>query len=139
MTAPTSRTPFPRSVAARSAALLLAALLAALALLAAASPVAALADEAGSPCQPSADDLARYEADGTLEQRQAFQDALGHDQPDESLIQQAIARQNALDGVATNAVPTNWQGGMPTEGTARVVLLRVSFPAEGGRARPRIL
>lgn len=82
MTAPTSRTPFPRSVAARSAALLLAALLAALALLAAASPVAALADEAGSPCQPSAEDLARYEADGTLEQRQAFQDALGHDQPD---------------------------------------------------------
>lgn len=106
MTAPTSRTPLPRSVAARSAALLLAALLAALALLAAASPVAALADEAGSPCQPSAEDLARYEADGTLEQRQAFQDALGHDQPDESLIQQAIARQNALDGVAANAVPT---------------------------------
>ena len=131
MTAPTSRTPSPRSVAVRSAALLLAALLAALALLAAASPVAALADEAGSPCQPSAEDLARYEADGTLEQRQAFQDALGHDQPDESLIQQAIARQNALDGVATNTVPTNWQGGMPTEGTARVVLLRVSFPAEG--------
>lgn len=131
MTALTSRTPFLRSVAARSAALLLAALLAALALLAAASPVAALADEAGSPCQPSAEDLARYEADGTLEQRQAFQDALGHNQPDESLIQQAIARQNALDGVATNAVPTNWQGGMPTEGTARVVLLRVSFPAEG--------
>ncbi len=131
MTAPTSRTPSPRSIAARSAALLLAALLAALALLAAAHPVAALADEAGSPCQPSAEDLARYEADGTLEQRQAFQDALEHDQPDESLIQQAIARQNALDGVATNAVPTNWQGGMPTEGTARVVLLRVSFPAEG--------
>ena len=131
MTDPTLRTPFLRRVAARSAALLLAALLAALALLAAESPVAALADEAGSPCQPSAEDLARYEADGTLEQRQAFQDALGHDQPDESLIQQAIARQNALDGVATNAVPTNWQGGMPTEGTARVVLLRVSFPAEG--------
>lgn len=131
MTDPTLRTPFLQRVSARSAALLLAALLAALALLAAASPVAALADEAGSPCQPSAEDLARYEADGTLEQRQAFQDALGHDQPDESLIQQAIARQNALDGVATNAVPTNWQGGMPTEGTARVVLLRVSFPAEG--------
>ena len=129
-----SKLPLPSSTRRTAISLIAAALTLAFASFAldAASAPAAFADEAaGSPCQPTSEDLARYEADGTLAERQAFQDALGHDRPDPALIQQAIARQNAADGVAANAVPTVWQGGMPTEGTARVVLLRVSFPAEG--------
>lgn len=132
MTASPTETARPLRRAAARALTTALALAAALLLSAAIGAVDARAAEAdGSPCQPGAEELARYEADGTLAERQAFQDALGHDQPDPALLQQAIARQNALDGVSANAVPSVWQGGMPTEGCARVVMLRVSFPAEG--------
>lgn len=140
----TDRTPRLRFIAAAIAA-------AALTLTCAFAPHAALADEpAGSaaapatatatttatdaagaatiPCAPTADQLAAYEADGSLATRQAFQEQLGNDQPSAGLIQHAIAQQNAADGIAASAVPSMWESGMGYEGRAHVLALRVSFP-----------
>lgn len=98
------------------------------------------AGESSSPCVPTAEEIAAWDADGTLEARIAFQESLGHDQADPSLVAQAVAREDAAraersDGGAeasTLSVPENWQGGMATMGEARVLALRVSFPAEEG-------
>lgn len=97
-----------------------------------AGPQRALADggtgAAASPCAPTAEQRAAYAADGSWEARAAFQEGLANDQADEGLIQQALARQGATDGIVPLAVPSNWKSGMGTTGSARVLALRVSFP-----------
>lgn len=98
-----------------------------------AAPSVAFADEVqGNPCVPTAEQMATYEADGSLAERQAYQDSLGNSQADPGLIQQALAREQAEnDGAESRAVPTNWKSGMGTVGPAHVVALRVSFPDVG--------
>lgn len=80
-------------------------------------------------CIPTEDELAAYAEDGSLASRQAYQKALGNDSFDEELIEHA----QALDGAsnARNRVPSDWKSGMPTTGTAKVLAIRVAFPAEG--------
>ena len=80
-------------------------------------------------CIPSQSELEAYEADGTLAQRQAYQKALGNDSFDEELIENLQARSGAT--YARGKVPSSWVGGMPLEGTAKVLAIRVAFPAEG--------
>lgn len=96
-------------------------------------PAAAFAHEADdgtSTCTITDEQRAAYEADGTLAEREAYQEALGNDQPDSGLIQQAVARQATQDGTALYSVPTSWESGMATQGRAHVLALRVSFPDE---------
>ncbi|MBM6778860.1 hypothetical protein H6A16_05040 [Collinsella tanakaei] len=92
-----------------------------------ASVIPAFAETVAS-CQLTDDLRGEYEADGTLDQRLARAEELGHDRPSEELI--ARARQREA-GVSTqeNSVPSNWAGGMPTEGEAHVIALYVDFPA----------
>ena len=85
-----------------------------------------------SPCVPTEEQLAAYEADGSLDARLAYAEEHAHTQPDASLVQRALARQNAANGIATASVPTTWQGGIPSTGNVRVLALRVDFPAEDG-------
>lgn len=80
-------------------------------------------------CIPSQSELEAYEADGTLAQRQAYQKALGNDSFDDELLENLQARNGAT--FARGKLPSAWVGGMPLEGTAKVLALRVSFPAEG--------
>ena len=70
---------FARSKAARWAAFLLTALLAA-AFAGALAPASAHAqDAAHSPCIATVEQRAAYAADGTLDEREAFQESLGND------------------------------------------------------------
>lgn len=118
---------FTRSKAARWAAFWLTALLAA-AFAGALAPASAHAqDAARSPCIATVEQRAAYAADGTLDERAAFQESLGNDEPSPGLVQQAIAREQAQNGIAPNAVPGD-DGGMATVGSAHVLALRVSFP-----------
>ncbi|WP_080800758.1 metallopeptidase domain-containing protein [Arabiibacter massiliensis] len=88
----------------------------------------ALADEAGGACAPTAEQRAEYEADGSWAARASFQDALGNEQADAGLIQQALVRQDVENGADARAVPSNWTSGMGATGPAKVLALRVSFP-----------
>lgn len=99
-------------------------------LVAAFSAVPAFADDptVGSPCALTDEQRATYAADGTLDERIASQESLDNDQPSPELIQQAIARQNAENGLGTLAVPDGWGSGMATSGKAHVIALHVSFP-----------
>lgn len=91
-------------------------------------PLSAYASEEPlSPCVATDEQRTTYAEDGTLEERTAFQEGLDNDEPTAGLIQQAIAREQASNGIATNAVPGN-DGGMATVGKAHVLALRVSFP-----------
>ena len=118
---------FARSKAARWAAFWLTALLAA-AFAGALAPASAHAqDAARSPCIATVEQRAAYAADGTLDEREAFQESLGNDEPSPGLVQQALAREQAQNGIAPNAVPGD-DGGMAAIGNAHVVALRVSFP-----------
>ncbi len=118
---------FARSKAARWAAFWLTALLAA-AFAGALAPASAHAqDAAHSPCIATVEQRAAYAADGTLDEREAFQESLGNDEPSPGLVQQALAREQAQNGIAPNAVPGD-DGGMAAIGNAHVVALRVSFP-----------
>lgn len=100
-------------------------------------PGHAFAETRMNPCAPTEDEVAAYQADGTLAQRQAFQESLGHESPDSELLQAAIARQQQLEGVSAYAEagsghqPSYWLGGCPTVGTAKVLGLRVAFPDRG--------
>lgn len=85
------------------------------------------ADEPLSPCVPTDEQRAAYAEDGTLEERAAFQESLDNDVPTASLVRQAVAREQANNGIAANAVPGD-DGGMATVGRAHVLALRVSFP-----------
>lgn len=83
-------------------------------------------------CIPSQSELEAYEADGTLAQRQAYQKALGNDSFDQELLEGLQERQSAASSrSARGKVPPASVSGMPLEGTAKVLALRVSFPAEG--------
>lgn len=98
------------------------------ALLALFAPGLAFADEQPvSPCVATDEQCAAYAEDGTLEARSAFQENLGNDEPSAGLVQQAIAREQANNGIATNAVPGD-DSGMALAGKAHVLALRVSFP-----------
>ena len=115
---------FARSKAARWAAFWLTALLAA-AFAGALAPASAHAqDAAHSPCIATVEQRAAYAADGTLDEREAFQESLGNDEPSPGLVQQALAREQAQNGIAPNAVPGD-DGGMAAIGNAHVVALRV--------------
>ena len=81
-----------------------------------------------SPCIPTEEQLATYEADGTLDERMAHAEELDLGSPSESLIAQAKAREAGISAQA-NFVPVSWRGGMPTEGEAHVIALYVDFPA----------
>lgn len=60
------------------------------------APGWAFAHETGeSSCTPTAEQKAAYLADGSFENRLAFEQALENDQPNDALVQQALARQNA--------------------------------------------
>ena len=83
-------------------------------------------------CIPSQEDLAAYEADGTLEQRQAYQHSLGNDSFDDDLVASLQSRQSTA--LLRSKVPSAWAGGMPTTGSAKILALRVAFPAEGDEA-----
>ena len=92
-----------------------------------ASAISAFA-EAAVPCQLTDDQREAYEADGTLDQRLARAEELGHDRPSKELIAQARQRESGVSP-QENSVPSNWAGGMPTEGEAHVIALYVDFPA----------
>lgn len=80
-------------------------------------------------CIPSEGELSAYAADGTLASRQAYQKALGNDSFDQELIDHALAKEGAAN--ARSRVPSGWKSGMATTGTAKVLAIRVAFPAEG--------
>lgn len=89
---------------------------------------ASAAGSAANACILTEEQRAAYEADGTLQARIAYQESLGNDSVSPDLVQQAIQRQNKENGIATLDVPSRWQGGMASVGSAHVLVLRVSFP-----------
>ena len=96
-------------------------------LLATAMPVPAWASNEGTCCVPSDEQIEQYKADGTYDQRVEFFESLGQDKMDPNLIQAAIARQQQAAGISSMAVPSSWSSGMPTSGTAKVLVLYVDF------------
>ena len=101
--------------------------------------VPALADsDDSSCCYLSEQDYQRYQQDGTLEDRLAFQEALEQDhQQTTSALIQAVQQRSFLANdpdadsselSALSSVPSNWKSGMPSVGTAKVVGLRIAFP-----------
>lgn len=90
-------------------------------------PAFAFAQEApDNPCALSDKMRDAYAADGTLENRMAYAEALGHERADSGLVQQALARDAAARGKAQ--VPEASKSGMATEGQAYVFVLHVDFP-----------
>ena len=94
---------------------------------------ASTAVQEASPCVPSAEDIAAWEADGTLEERIAFQESLGNSTVSSSLIEQAKAREagaHLLSTEAGNNLPAEFDNdlSMSTTGKARVLALYVDFP-----------
>ena len=85
-------------------------------------------------CYPTATDIAAWEADGTLEDRIAFQEALGNDQTSSTLIQNAKSQSSSAFSLKSNNLPASNQSYMSLSatGNARVIALYVSFPAEEG-------
>ena len=87
----------------------------------------------GSPNGPTAEDIAAWEADGTLEERIAFQESLGNDQVSSTLIEQAKSRTSGTrlrsSGSGDN-LPANDSNkvSMNTVGEAHVIALYVDFP-----------
>ena len=102
------------------------------ALVAGAFALAPVRPAAASPCQLTEEQREAYEADGTLDERLEFAEALDLDQPDPALVARAVERDAGDDSApaarSSNNVPIFWRGGMATEGAARVLALRVSFP-----------
>ena len=92
---------------------------------------AAASEVLSSPCLPTAEQLARYEADGTLDERIARAEALADDDLSSALIARALEREKGVSTLSSS-VPDDWRGGMPTEGSARVIALYVDFPAGDG-------
>lgn len=90
-------------------------------------PALAFADD---DCALSEEDKATYIADGTYDQRVAFQQSLNNSNTQEGLIEQAQTREKlTLSGVAQQSnIPYNWESGMGTTGEAHVLVLYVSFP-----------
>lgn len=102
------------------------------ALVAAACLFVGLPSVAFASCIPTQDDFAAYEADGTLEQRQAYMENLGNDSFDSNLVQSLKERQSSPNARSLRSwVPSAWASGMPLQGTAKVLAIRVAFPAEG--------
>ena len=102
------------------------------ALIAATCLFVGLPSVAFASCIPTQDDFAAYEADGTLEQRQAYMENLGNDSFDSNLVQSLKERQGSSNARSLRSwVPSAWASGMPLQGTAKVLAIRVAFPAEG--------
>ena len=90
-----------------------------------------------SPCVPSESELEAYAAEGTLDDRIAFQESLANEEYDAGLIESARAQESAaLSGTSTyqQTVPQNWESGMSSIGNAHVLALRVTFPDDAGDA-----
>lgn len=89
---------------------------------------------------PTAEQLQRYRADGTLERRLADAQRFGNHRSDPRLVWRLhenlrAARARALgltpaqdDRFGTYAPPPAWQGGLPTRGNPKVLVLMVDFP-----------
>lgn len=71
----------------------------------------------------------QYEADGTLEERIAFFESLSMSDTDSGLIEQAIARQQASEGLSLLSTGVSQLGakGIATVGDAKVLVLYVDF------------
>lgn len=93
--------------------------------------------QTSSPCIPSDEDIAKWEADGTLDDRIAFQESLGNGEVSSSLIAQAQQRANGsrmLRSSSGNNLPSAEAGrvSMNTVGDAKVIALLVDFPLYEG-------
>lgn len=90
--------------------------------------------QASSPCIPSEEDIAKWEADGTLDDRIAFQESLGNGEVSSSLIAQAKEQSSSTSLLRSNS--SNIPGSNPasasmsTTGNAKVLALRVDFPVK---------
>lgn len=74
---------------------------------------------------PSAEQLKEYKEDGTLERRIQYYKNAGGESYSKGLIQ----KKKADSGVAAYSnVPEEWETYMPSEGEAKILLLRVDFP-----------
>ena len=88
----------------------------------------AFAEDLGSDsssCTLSDADREAYAADGSLDDRIAYMESLGHDSANSSLIEQAQQRESGVS--LLSAVPSSSGAGMPTTGTARVLGVCVEF------------
>lgn len=90
--------------------------------------------QASSPCIPSEEDIAKWEADGTLDDRIAFQESLGNGEVSSSLIAQAQQRATGSRMFRSNSgnLPSNVSDdlSMSTTGKAKVLALYVTFQPE---------
>jgi len=88
---------------------------------------------------PRPGDVARYKQDGTWSKRLAEAKALGNHRTDPALVFRARQKLQqiapapagtAVELDASLALPPRWQGGLPTTGNPKVIVLLVSFPDE---------
>ena len=87
-----------------------------------------------NPCQPTAEELARYEADGTLGWRRAHMESLHHELPARGLMR-CLANGGADGMLGAQSLASEhsfmyWDASFPSEGDARVLALRISFPQD---------
>lgn len=97
-------------------------------------------EDTGLP-YPTETELEEWEADGTLEERIAFQEALSNNQVSPQLIDQAQQQDSSAATPnlrKSHNLPADMlsYASMPTTGNAHVIALMVSFPAEPGQGQP---
>lgn len=90
--------------------------------------------QTSSPCIPSDEDIAKWEADGTLDDRIAFQESLGNGEVSSSLIAQAQQRANGSRMLRSSSgnLPSDVSDdlSMSTTEKAEVLALYVTFKPE---------
>lgn len=95
-----------------------------------------LAGRAGALQPPTPEQIARYRADGTWAQRVASAKSLGNHLTKPHLVAQTRQKlQRALNLIGggtgeqvANAPPPAWQGGLPSTGAVKVLVVLVDFP-----------
>ena len=81
---------------------------------------------------PREGELEKYEKDGSLAARRSFAERLGTNQFDPALLRQYIDRETKNNPShvhdKTYAPPPAWQGGLPSKGSPKILVLLVDFP-----------
>lgn len=83
--------------------------------------------ESSFSCMPSEQEIQKYKADGTWQQRVAYVKSLDQGSLTQELMERAIARERGSSTYSARAtLPTRWKG-MQTTGDAKILAVCVSF------------
>jgi len=90
-------------------------------------PGNAQAEEYGSHCYPSEEQIQMYKEDGSWEKRQEYAKKLNNFEPSQELLKNALQRgQRKARTSAGENIPNDWKG-MQVTGDAKMLVVRVEF------------